>query len=49
MDLKKRPYDNAVLEIIKLASNDLITTSSPSNPDADSDKVEDNLSPETWL
>ena len=49
MDFKKQPYDNALIEIIKLASNDLITTSSQSEPDIYSDKIEDNLSYETWL
>ena len=49
MDFKKQPYDNALIEIIKLASNDLSTTSSQSEPDIDSDKIEDNLSHETWL
>ena len=49
MDFRKRPYKKAVIEIVDIASSDLITTSSSSDSDIDREEIEDNISPDTWL
>ena len=45
MSQRKCPYDEAILEIIKLSAGDVIATSVPSDSGGDADEVEGSLSP----
>ena len=45
--MRKSLYDAAIIEVIRLDRADIVTTSGPS--DVDAEDVKDNLPPDTWL
>lgn len=45
--MRKSLYDAAIIEIVRFDRLDIVTTSGPS--DVDAEDVKDNLPPDTWL